>query len=57
MAANVLSITDPALHGVQHLLEDLQQLKDAPKPVKRLAEDVRSVNTAFKLLQGVEDRE
>lgn len=56
-AASVVGITVPALHGVRLLLDDLQQLKDAPKTVRRLAEDVQSVDTALKLLQEVEDRE
>jgi hypothetical protein len=56
-AASVINIILPALHGTRLLLDDLQRLKDAPKTVKRLIEDVQSVDTALKLLQGVEDRE
>ncbi|KAF2826855.1 hypothetical protein CC86DRAFT_369990 [Ophiobolus disseminans] len=41
-AASVVGITVPALHGVRLLSEDLQQLKEAPKTVKRLSEDVQS---------------
>ena len=57
ITASVVGITVTALHGTRLLLEDLQQLKDAPKTVKRLVEDVRSVDTSLKLLQSVEDRE
>ena len=57
ITASVVGIIVPALHGARLLLEDLQQLKDAPKIVKRLVEDVHSVDTALKLLQSVEDRE
>ena len=57
ITASVVGIIVPALHGTRLLLEDLQQLKDAPKIVKRLVEDVHSVDTALKLLQSVEDRE
>lgn len=57
VAASVVGITVPALHGTRLLLDDLQQLKDAPKTIKRLAEDVQSVETALKLLQGVEEKE
>ena len=57
ITASVVGIIVPALHGIRLLLEDLQQLKDAPKIVKRLVEDVHSVDTALKLLQSVEDRE
>lgn len=57
IAASVVGITAAALHGTRLLLEDLQQLKDAPKTVKRLVENVHSVDTALKLLQNVEDKE
>jgi hypothetical protein len=57
ITASVVGIIVPALHCIRLLLEDLQQLKDAPKIVKRLVEDVHSVDIALKLLQSVEDRE
>jgi len=57
ITASVVSITVPALHGIRLLLEDLQQLKEAPKTVKRLLEDAESVDTSLSLLRGVEDRE
>ncbi|KFY18216.1 hypothetical protein V492_00036 [Pseudogymnoascus sp. VKM F-4246] len=57
ITASVVGISVAALHGTRLLLEDLQQLKDAPKTVKRLVEEVYSVNTALALIQDVEDRE
>lgn len=57
IAAGTVSIVVPALHGTRLLLDDLQQLKDAPKTVKRLTENVQSVNAALKILEGVEERE
>jgi Fungal N-terminal domain of STAND proteins len=57
VAASVVGITVPALHGTRLLLDDLERLKDAPKTIKRLTDDVRSVEGTLKLLQGVEDRE
>jgi hypothetical protein len=57
ISASVVGITVPALHGTRLLLDGLEKLKDAPKTVKRLADDVHSVDAALKLLQGVEDRE
>ncbi|KAH8760640.1 hypothetical protein BGZ57DRAFT_770185 [Hyaloscypha finlandica] len=57
IAASAVGVIVPALHGTRLLLEDLQQLKDAPKTVRRLVEDVHSVDTALKLLQSVEERE
>ena len=57
ITASVVGITLPALHGTRLLLKDLQELKDAPKTVKRLTDDVHSVHAALELLQGVEDGE
>jgi hypothetical protein len=57
IAAGVVSIVVPALHGTRLLLGDLQQLKDAPKTIKRLTDNVQSVDKALKLLEGVERRE
>lgn len=57
ITAGVVGITVPALHGVRLLLEDLQQLKEAPKAAKRLSEDVQSAETSLKLLQDVGERE
>lgn len=50
ITASVVGVVVPALHATRLLLEDLQQLKDAPKTVKRLAEDVHSVDAALELL-------
>lgn len=57
ITASVVGIIVPALHCTRLLLEDLRQLKDAPKIVKRLVEDVRSVDTALELLRNVEGRD
>jgi hypothetical protein len=57
ITASVVGIIGPALHTTRLLLQDLQQLKDAPKTIKRLGENVQSVDTALKLLQSVEERE
>jgi hypothetical protein len=57
VTAGVIGIVVPALHGVRLLLEDLQQLRDASKTVKRLTENVQAVDTALQLLKGVEERE
>jgi Fungal N-terminal domain of STAND proteins len=57
IAGSLVGITFTALHGIKLLLEDLEKLKDAPETVKRLTEDVQSVDAALKLLQDVEERE
>lgn len=45
------------MHGAKLLLDDLQKIKDAPKAVQRLEDDVRSVETALTTLRGVKERE
>ncbi|MCJ1360714.1 MAG: hypothetical protein MMC33_010723, partial [Icmadophila ericetorum] len=55
ITASVVGIAIPALKATQLLLKDLQQLKDAPKTVKRLMEDVQSVNKELALLRGIAD--
>lgn len=57
VAACIVGVTVPALHGTRLLLDDLEKLKDAPKTVKRLADEVRSVDAALELLKGVEEIE
>jgi len=57
VAASVVGLTVPALHGTRILLDDLQKLQDAPKTIGRLADELRSVETALNLLEGVEARE
>lgn len=57
VAASIVGITVPALHGTRLLLDDLERLKDAPKTVKRLTDDVRAVDATLNLLGGVNDRD
>ncbi|RMD41873.1 hypothetical protein DV735_g3283, partial [Chaetothyriales sp. CBS 134920] len=55
ITASIVGVTIPALQGTRLLLEDLHQLKDAPRAVKRLGEEVRSVDTALELLKGLDE--
>ncbi|KAF5876255.1 uncharacterized protein Bfra_002658 [Botrytis fragariae] len=57
ITASIVGIVVPALHGTRLLLEDLQQLKDAPKTVNRLVDNVHSVDAALKSLQSIDERE
>jgi len=50
ITASIVGIVVLALHATRLLLGDLQQLEDAPKTVKRLVDDVRSINTTLELL-------
>lgn len=56
VAASIVGVTVPALHGTRLLLDDLQRINDAPETVKRLQDDVRSVDMALISLQNVKDR-
>lgn len=57
VAASVVGIIATALHGVNLLLQDIQNLKDTPKKIKRLGEEARSVEDSLKLLQAIESKE
>jgi hypothetical protein len=57
ITASAVSIIILALHGTQLLLEDLRELKDAPKTVKRLTNNVHLVYITLELLRGIEDRD
>ncbi|MCJ1251978.1 hypothetical protein MMC30_009216 [Trapelia coarctata] len=57
IAASVVGVTVPALHGARLLLDDLQKIKDAPETVQRLKDDVRSVDMALTSLQAVKDQD
>jgi len=57
ITASIVGIIVPALQGTRLLLEDLQQLQDASKTVKRLVDNVDSIKTTLELLQSVEKRE
>jgi len=57
VAASIVGVTVPALHGTRLLLDDLHGIIDAPKSVESLKEDLRSVDLALKSLQAVHDSE
>src|SRR6266536_4454697 len=57
VAASIVGVTVPALHGTRLLLDDLQGIIDAPKSVESLKEDLRSVDMALKSLEAINDSE
>ena len=57
IAASIVGVTVPALHGARLLLDDLQNINDAPETVERLKDDVRFVDLALTSLQTVKDQE
>lgn len=57
VAASVVSVTVPALHGARLLLGDLQKIKDAPETVQRLKDDVLSIDMALTSLRALKDHD
>jgi hypothetical protein len=57
IAASVVGVTVPALEATRLLLDVLSEIKDAPKTITRLSDEVRDVDGTLNLLQGVGDRE
>jgi len=57
VAASIVGITVPALHGARLLLDDVQQIKGAPKAIIGLKSALRSLEMAYKALQAVEQRD
>lgn len=57
IAASVVGVVVPALHGVKLLLDDIQNLKDVPKTIKRLGEEAASVESVLTTLQAIDAQE
>lgn len=53
LAANIAGVVIPALHGMRLLLRDLQDIKDAPKNVKDLENDILLVDRSLSSLQAI----
>lgn len=53
LAANIAGVVIPALHGMRLLLRDLQDIKDAPKNVKGLENELLLVDGALSSLQAI----
>jgi len=54
VAASVVGIGVPALHAARLLLNDIQQIKGAPKAINALKNELRSLEMALQSLQAVE---
>ena len=57
VTAGIVGIAVPALHGTRLLLNDLESIREAPKTIQRLTDDVRAVEGTLSLIQGIDDRE
>lgn len=55
VAAGVVGIVVPALHGVRLLKEDLEKIVDAPRVVKGLETDLVSVSSSLESLKAIDD--
>ncbi|KAJ4288640.1 hypothetical protein N0V90_011877 [Kalmusia sp. IMI 367209] len=55
ITAGIVGIVAVALQGTRLLLNELEQFKDTPKIIRRLAEDVQSVNNTLYLLENVDE--
>ncbi|KAL4885199.1 hypothetical protein BJY04DRAFT_214537 [Aspergillus karnatakaensis] len=53
ITASIVGITVPTLHGVRLLLDDLQNIKDAPDILKDLRESICGVESTLASLQNI----
>jgi hypothetical protein len=57
VAASIVSVTVPALHGARLLLDELRNINDVPQTIGSQEDDLASVETALQSLQGIQDTE
>lgn len=57
VAASVVGVTVPALHGTRLLLDDIQSIIDAPNALAKLKTDLLSLDMALNSLQGMKNQE
>jgi hypothetical protein len=57
VAASLVGLAIPALHGTRLLFDDIQNIVDAPKAVASLKEDLVSVDMAIEALKAVQSSE
>lgn len=55
VAASVVGVVGPALHGVRLLVDDIQKIADAPEVVASLKNELLAVGTALESLKAVSD--
>ncbi|GAD95439.1 hypothetical protein BC1G_13219 [Paecilomyces variotii No. 5] len=53
VSTGIIGVVIPALHGARLLLEDLRNIKDAPRTVRELEDIITSIEVALTSLQGV----
>jgi len=55
VAASIIGVTIPALHGTQLLLDNLNKIIDTPQVVQSLKDDVIWAEMALQSLQAIKD--
>lgn len=57
VAAGIIGIVVPALHGARLLKEDVQKITDAPKVIADLRDDLTALETNLQSIQSIKDEE
>ena len=55
LAAGIISIVVPALHGARLLLRDLEKITNVPDAIAKLKEDVASISASLVLLKDIDE--
>ena len=55
IAASVVGVVMPALHGVRLLIDDIQKIRDAPDDVRSVRDDLLAIGKGLTALQTVSD--
>lgn len=57
IAAGVVGVVVPALHGVRLLIKDIQKIRDAPNTIILIREDLLSIDNALTSLQTISNQQ
>lgn len=57
IAASVIGVVTPALHGVRLLTGDIQMIRDAPNVIKLMREDLLTIDNSLASLQAISNRQ
>ncbi|KAL6904232.1 hypothetical protein GGI43DRAFT_399951 [Trichoderma evansii] len=57
IAASVIGVVAPALHGVRLLMDDIQMIRDAPSAIRLIKDDLLTIDNSLKSLQAISDQQ
>ncbi|KAL7946162.1 hypothetical protein V8C42DRAFT_322642 [Trichoderma barbatum] len=57
VAARVIGIVAPALHGVHLLRDDIQMIRDAPNAIRLMKDDLLTIDNSLTSLQTISDQQ